>query len=122
MISLTENAAAKLRELLAEESDPTLGLRLYVVQGGCHGYQYGMGFDKDRATDDQVFEHHGVQVLVDPLALRLMKGAEIDYVKTVTGEGFRVSNPNAVTTCGCGHSFETADDAGQPDPCDEVTN
>ncbi len=81
-----------------------------------------MGFDRERAEDDAEIQQHGVRVLMDPLALRLMRGAQIEFVRSPTGEGFRVTNPNAVATCGCGHSFETAEDAGAAEPCDEATN
>ena len=117
MITVTEQAAAKIRDLSAEQGDPELCLRLSVDKGGCEGYSYGMALDRGPAEDDQVVEAHGVRVLLDPLAARVLAGVQIDYVSSVMGQGFTVRNPNAVSTCGCGHSFKTADDAGAPDPC-----
>lgn len=117
MITVTEQAAAKIRDLSAEQGDPELCLRLSVDKGGCEGYSYGMALDRGPAEDDQVVEAHGVRVLLDPLAARVLAGAQVDYVNTVMGQGFAVRNPNAVSTCGCGHSFKTADDAWAPDPC-----
>jgi len=76
-----------------------------------------MALDRAPAEDDQVVEAHGVRVLLDPLAARVLAGVQVGYVNSVMGQGFTVSNPNAVSTCGCGHSFKTADDAGAPDPC-----
>jgi iron-sulfur cluster assembly protein len=117
MITVTEQAAAKIRDLLAEQGAPELCLRISVDEGGCEGYSYGMAFDQGPAEGDRVIESHGVRVLVDPLATRLLDGAQVDYVTTVIGQGFTVRNPNAVSTCGCGHSFKTADNAGAADPC-----
>ncbi|KRT75967.1 MAG: iron-sulfur cluster assembly accessory protein, iron-sulfur cluster assembly protein [Armatimonadetes bacterium CSP1-3] len=117
MITVTEQAAAKIRDLFAEQGDAELCLRLSVDKGGCEGYSYGMALDRAPAEDDQVVEAHGVRVLLDPLAARVLAGVQVGYVNSVMGQGFTVSNPNAVSTCGCGHSFKTADDAGAPDPC-----
>ena len=117
MITVTEQAAAKIRDLFAEQGDAELCLRLSVDKGGCEGYSYGMALDRAPAEDDQVVEAHGVRVLLDPLAARVLAGVQVGYVNSVIGQGFTVSNPNAVSTCGCGHSFKTADDAGAPDPC-----
>ncbi len=122
MITITSEAASKLSELVKQQEDPETRLRLFVTKGGCHGFSYGMAFDRERREGDEVVAHDGVEVLVDPLTSRVMAGAQIDYVRSVTGqEGFAVRNPNAVETCGCGHSFRTADDAGEPDPCEETT-
>ena len=117
MITVTEQAAAKIRDLFTEQGDAELCLRLSVDKGGCEGYSYGMALDRAPAEDDQVVEAHGVRVLLDPLAARVLAGVQVGYVNSVMGQGFTVSNPNAVSTCGCGHSFKTADDAGAPDPC-----
>jgi iron-sulfur cluster assembly protein len=119
MITITPQAATKLTELLKQQDDPETRLRLFITKGGCHGFSYGMTFDRERRTDDQVIAKDGVEVLVDPMSSRVLAGAQIDYVRSVAGEGFQVRNPNAVETCGCGHSFRTQDDAGEPDPCDE---
>ena len=78
-----------------------------------------MALDKELREGDQIVDQHGVRVLVDGLAARLLRGAQIDYARSVMGEGFALRNPNAVSTCGCGHSFTTAEDPGQADPCDD---
>lgn len=117
-ISITEEAAVKVKDLLAGEHEGT-HLRLFVMKGGCSGYSYGMTLDTELREGDQVVEQSGVSVLVDPLAARLLRGAQIDYTRSVMGEGFMVRNPNAVSTCGCGHSFTTAEDPGEADPCDD---
>lgn len=117
MIPVTEQAGAKIRDLLAEQEDAELCLRIFVDKGGCEAYSYGMAFDQGPAEGDRVIEAHGVRVLLDSLAARLLDGAQVDPVNTVTGQGFAVRNPNAVSTCGCGHSFKTANDAGAADPC-----
>lgn len=118
VVSLTAEAAAKVKELLAQEPEG-MHLRVFVTRGGCSGYTYGMTLDSERSEGDQVVDQHGVRLLVDGLAARLLRGAQIDYTKSVMGEGFTLRNPNAVSTCGCGHSFTTADDPGAADPCDE---
>jgi iron-sulfur cluster assembly protein len=120
MITITAQAAEKLADLLRQQEDPQTRLRLFVTRGGCHGFSYGMAFDSERRDGDQVVAQNGVEVLLDALTSRVMAGAQVDYVKTLTGEGFTVRNPNAVETCGCGHSFRTADDEGEPDPCDQA--
>jgi len=119
MITLTGQAVAKLKEMLAEQSDPNLYLRVFITRGGCDGYSYGMTFDNAPDAADQVVEQGGVRVLVDRASSPLLAGAEIDYVTSVTATGFAIRNPNAVSTCGCGHSFHTREDAGAPDPCGE---
>lgn len=119
MITITSQAAVKLAELLKQQDDPSTRLRLFITRGGCHGFSYGMAFDRERRADDEIITQGGVEVLVDPTSSRILAGAQIDYVRSVTGEGFQVRNPNAVETCGCGHSFRTQDEAGEPDPCEE---
>ena len=107
MINVTATAAEKISELLTEEQKPGAGLRVFVQGGGCSGFQYGLMIDEgegDTATD-QVFEVHGVRVLVDPISLRYLKGAEVDFVDNNMGGGFTIKNPNAKSTCGCGSSF-----------------
>jgi len=122
MITITDQAASKLRELLDTQEQPNLYLRLFIQPGGCEGFSYGMGFDAERHDDDQIFERAGVKVLVDAHSLRYLSGAQIDYAKSTFGEGFTVRNPNAVSTCGCGHSFRTHDDAGRAEPCEEASS
>jgi iron-sulfur cluster assembly protein len=119
MITLTDEAVRKVKELLAEQDDPNLCLRVFITKGGCDGFSYGMTFDADTDAEDQVIDRGGVKVLVDKLSSQLLEGAEIDYVTSVTASGFAIRNPNAVSTCGCGHSFKTRDDAGEAQPCGE---
>jgi iron-sulfur cluster assembly accessory protein len=107
MINVTETAAEKISALLVEEEKPGAGLRVFVQGGGCSGFQYGLMIDEGEgdAGTDQVFEVHGVRLLVDPISLRYLKGAEVDFVDNNMGGGFTIKNPNAKSTCGCGSSF-----------------
>ncbi len=95
----------KVRELVAEEGNPELKLRVYISGGGCSGFQYGFTFDEARAEDDLALDKDGVTLLVDPLSLQYLAGAEIDYSESLSGAQFVIRNPNAKTTCGCGSSF-----------------
>ncbi|WP_367026132.1 iron-sulfur cluster insertion protein ErpA [Methylococcus sp. ANG] len=104
-IQFTDSAANRVSELLAEEGDQNLKLRVYVTGGGCSGFQYGFTFDEVVNEDDTVVEKNGVSVLVDPMSLQYLQGAEIDYTENVSGSQFVIRNPNATTTCGCGSSF-----------------
>jgi len=101
----TDSAAAKVKDLLAEEGNPDLKLRVFVQGGGCSGFQYGFTFDEDVADDDTTLEKDGVQLLVDPMSFQYLVGAEIDYKEDLEGAQFVIRNPNATTTCGCGSSF-----------------
>ena len=101
----TDAAAGKVRELIAEEGNPELKLRVYISGGGCSGFQYGFTFDEARAEDDFAVDKDGVTLLVDPLSLQYLAGAEIDYSESLSGAQFVIRNPNAKTTCGCGSSF-----------------
>lgn len=101
----TAAAASKVSELIVEEGNPGLKLRVYISGGGCSGFQYGFTFDEERAEDDYAVEKDGVLLLVDPLSLQYLGGAEIDYAESLTGAQFIIRNPNAKTTCGCGSSF-----------------
>jgi iron-sulfur cluster assembly protein len=121
MINISEQAAGKLKELLTTQEQPDLYLRLFITQGGCEGFSYGMGFDAERRDDDQMIERGGVRMLVDPASYQILNGAQVDYLKSQLGEGFTIRNPNAVSTCGCGHSFKTRHDAGKAEPCVEDT-
>lgn len=116
MMNLTPAAAEKVRELLDQEGDPALGLRIFVAGGGCSGMQYGMTLDETQ-DGDVVVELQGIRVLVDEMSAGYIQGSEVDYVDSLMGAGFTVNNPNAVSTCGCGHSFKTAGDAGAPRSC-----
>jgi len=101
----TDSAAAKVKQLLDEEGNPNLKLRVFVQGGGCSGFQYGFTFDEDTAEDDTTLEKDGVQLLVDPMSFQYLVGAEIDYKEDLEGAQFVIRNPNATTTCGCGSSF-----------------
>ncbi|HRQ63864.1 MAG TPA: iron-sulfur cluster insertion protein ErpA [Xanthomonadaceae bacterium] len=104
-LTVSPAAAAKVRALVAEEGNPGLMLRVYISGGGCSGFQYGFAFEEAREEDDLSLDQEGVTVLVDPLSLQYLAGAEIDYQESLTGAQFVVRNPNARTTCGCGSSF-----------------
>ena len=101
----TDAAAHKVRELIVEENNPNLKLRVYISGGGCSGFQYGFTFDENRAEDDLAVDKDGVTLVVDPLSLQYLMGAEIDYTENLQGARFVIRNPNAKTTCGCGSSF-----------------
>jgi iron-sulfur cluster assembly accessory protein len=117
IVSLTDAAAIKLAELTKDEPNPEIGLRVYVYSGGCSGYRYGMMLEDQPTSDDNVLSANGVRVYIDNNSVPLIQGSEIDYVDTLMGAGFTVNNPNAVSGCGCGSSFRTADDAGQARSC-----
>ncbi len=105
---LTNLAAAKVRSILTERNLPNHGLRVFVSGGGCSGMQYGMAIEGQPREFDTVVETDGVKLYVDPTSMNYLFGATIDYVDNLMGGGFRVDNPNAVSSCGCGHSFRTA--------------
>ena len=107
MINVSETAASKINELLAEEGKTGSGLRVFVQGGGCSGFQYGLMIDEGEgdATTDAVIESNGVKLLVDPISARYLTGAEVDFIDNITGGGFTIKNPNAKSTCGCGSSF-----------------
>ena len=117
VVSLTDAAAMKLRELTAEEANPQIGLRVYVYSGGCSGFRYGMMLEDAPTDEDRVLQANGVRVYVDGKSVDLLQGSQIDYVDTLMGAGFTVNNPNAVAACGCGSSFRTADDSGSARSC-----
>src|SRR4029453_46790 len=100
-----EGAATKIKQLMAEEEDVNV-LRVAIQGGGCSGFQYGLGFDRGAVEGDHEIEAHGVQVVVDPFSAPSLEGAEIDYVDSIQAAGFAINNPNASSSCGCGHSFQ----------------
>ena len=104
-ILFTDAAARKVQELILEEGNPDLKLRVYISGGGCSGFQYGFSFDEERSDDDIAVENDGVTLLVDPLSFQYLMGAEVDYTESLQGAQFVIRNPNASTTCGCGSSF-----------------
>jgi iron-sulfur cluster assembly protein len=116
ILSITPTAAEKVRELLEQENDASLALRIFVAGGGCSGLQYGMTLDEKQDGDTTV-EQSGIKVLVDEMSLGYINGSQIDYVDSLMGAGFTVNNPNAVSSCGCGHSFKTADGGGEASSC-----
>jgi iron-sulfur cluster insertion protein len=101
----TESAANKVKQLIDEEGNPDLKLRVFVSGGGCSGFQYGFTFDEIVNEDDTVMEKNGVHLLIDPMSFQYLVGAEIDYQESVEGAQFVIKNPNATSTCGCGSSF-----------------
>jgi iron-sulfur cluster assembly protein len=117
MISLTATAVEQLKQLIEKQGDEKTALRVFVSPGGCSGFQYGMALDTETQEGDEVLEQDGIRVYVDEYSVNYLDGAEIDYVDGLMGAGFTVYNPNAVSTCGCGHSFQTADHAGQAQQC-----
>lgn len=106
-ITVTESAAEAIKNMIAERSLTDHALRVYVSGGGCSGYQYGMALEGEPRPSDFITEMHGVKVVVDDVSLAYLKGAHIDYVSDVMGSGFKIENPNATSSCGCGHSFQT---------------
>jgi iron-sulfur cluster assembly protein len=115
-ITMTTAAANKVQELLAQENDPALGLRVFVAGGGCSGLQYGMTLDEEQEGDTVILVQ-GFKVMADEMSIGYIVGSEVDYVDSLMGAGFTVNNPNAVSSCGCGHSFKTADGGGEARGC-----
>ncbi len=109
VLTVTPQAVSKIKELQAARSLENHALRVFVAGGGCSGLQYGMAFEENPESSDTVVEVDGVRLLVDPTSLLYLQGANIDFVDDVFSGGFRIDNPNAVSSCGCGHSFRTAD-------------
>ena len=117
LVALSEAAASKLTELTAAENNPAIGLRVYVYSGGCSGFRYGMMLEDQPTPEDLTIVSRGINVYVDQQSTQYLGGAEIDYLDTLMGAGFTVNNPNAVSGCGCGSSFRTAESAGSPGGC-----
>jgi iron-sulfur cluster assembly protein len=117
ILSLTEKAATKIKELMAEEpAGEAEVLRVAIQGGGCSGFQYGLGFDRGSQEGDLDFEQHGVQVVVDPFSAPYLQGATIDFLDGLQESGFKIDNPNATSACGCGHSFQVEDEQAGADP------
>lgn len=109
-ITLTQKAIFELKELMAAEGKDTSALRVWVAGGGCSGLQYGMALDDDAPdASDVVFDHDGIKIYVDPMSLNYMDGSSVDFVEDPRGGGFKIENPNATSSCGCGSSFKTED-------------
>ncbi len=117
MITVTDKAAQKAKSILAERGVESGALRVFVVGGGCSGYQYGMAIARNVEEGDIVIEAEGIKVLVDAESAPLLEGAEVDYVEDLMKSGFTIFNPNAVKSCACGSSFQTADASGTPRAC-----
>ena len=114
IVSLTPAAAAKISALLAGEEDVSV-LRVAIEGGGCSGFQYGLGFDRGAQEGDHEFECEGVTVVVDPFSAPYLAGATVDYLETIKESGFKIDNPNAVSSCGCGQSFQVEEGAEPAD-------
>ena len=116
LLSLTPLAAAKIKELMTEEPDAgTLVLRVAIQGGGCSGFQYGLGFDAGAAEGDIELQLEGIPVVVDPFSAPYLRGASIDFLNTISESGFKIDNPNAVSSCGCGHSFQVEEGEELPE-------
>ena len=111
-ILITEGAASVVQNLLVQKSVPNHGLRVFVSGGGCSGMQYGMALEAEARPYDHVIEQHGIKLFVDPTSMMYLSNATIDYEDNLMGGGFRIDNPQAVSTCGCGHSFKTSSHSG----------
>ncbi len=114
-VTLLPAAASKIRALLTERNLPDHALRVFVAGGGCSGMQYGMALEREAGEFDHVIEQGGIKVVIDATSMMYLAGATIDYVDNLMGGGFRIENPNAVSTCGCGHSFRTTSSGGASD-------
>ncbi|MBP1154369.1 MULTISPECIES: iron-sulfur cluster insertion protein ErpA [unclassified Paenibacillus] len=119
MITISESACDKIKEMLAAEEASNLFLRIGVKAGGCSGFSYGMGFDDNQEQDDTVLDIHGLKVVVDQESAKYLYGVEIDFQDAGMGGGFTIQNPNAVASCGCGSSFKVKDEEGTPEKCDD---
>jgi len=117
VVTLTPVASAKVRELLEDEGNPELALRVYVAGGGCSGLQYGMALDDSMLEGDTLVQYDDIRVLIDAESIGFLEGSEIDYMDSLMGAGFQVNNPNAASSCSCGHSFRTAEDSGAARSC-----
>ena len=112
MVTVTEKAASKIKELMAEEQEGDVSvLRVAIQGGGCSGFQYALGFDRGPQDGDNEIEMHGVRVVIDPFSAPYLTGSEIDFVDALMGAGFAINNPNVTAACGCGSSFQAKDEA-----------
>jgi iron-sulfur cluster assembly protein len=117
LVSLTPTAAEKIRELMAEDpAGESSVLRVAIQGGGCSGFQYGLGFDSGPVEDDETLELHGVTVVIDPYSVPYLKGATIDFLNGLEESGFKIDNPNASASCGCGHSFTVEEGGAEAAP------
>jgi iron-sulfur cluster assembly accessory protein len=105
MFTVTEMAAKEIQALISKYNNPSLGLRVKVLAGGCSGYSYDLAFDDQVQENDMIFESYGVKVMIDDRSIKVLEGTQLDFVDTMLGRGFTFTNPNAKSTCGCGTSF-----------------
>jgi iron-sulfur cluster assembly protein len=117
MITISTEASAKIKELLEQQNNEKLFLRVGVVEGGCSGFNYSMGIDDEFKANDEAMQVEGIKMVVDEYSKRFLNGVIIDYKQSDMGGGFTIDNPNASATCGCGSSFRTATEAGKPADC-----
>jgi iron-sulfur cluster assembly protein len=113
IVQLTDGAIKMVKDLLEQKDVPDHGLRVFVSGGGCSGMQYGMALEAEPGPFDNVVEQGGIKVFIDPTSMMYLEGCTIDYVDSLMGGGFHIDNPNAVSTCGCGHSFKTGNQGAQ---------
>jgi iron-sulfur cluster assembly protein len=116
-IVLTDDAATQVKTLMEKQGRTDLALRLFVTQGGCSGFSYGMALDPNTRPDDAVVEKDGVRLIVDAFSQKYLNGVEVGFSNNLMGGGFTIKNPNAASSCGCGHSFRTKEEDGQPKRC-----
>lgn len=109
IVTLTPLAIERVKDFMSKDEEKANGLRIFVMPGGCSGYQYGMVLEKNAKSDDISWAEDGINVYIDNQSARVLEGAKIDFVETVQGAGFKIDNPNAVSSCGCGNSFDTAE-------------
>lgn len=117
MITVTEQAAYQIKDMLKDAEEGERYVRLAVHGGGCSGLSYGLGFEREPNEDDTVLEFFGVEFIIDKESAPIVKGIKIDYKQSMLGGGFTIDNPNAIASCGCGSSFRTATNAGKPEEC-----
>src|SRR5919202_3994641 len=116
MVTVTESAAMKIKQLMAEEPEGDVGvLRIAIEGGGCSGFQYALGFDRGPQDGDNEISMHGVTVVIDPFSAPYLRGSEIDFVDALMGAGFAINNPNVQAACGCGSSFQAKEGVGEGD-------
>jgi iron-sulfur cluster assembly protein len=117
LITMSDVAIQQLTKLVAQQENPELALRVFVYPGGCSGMSYGMAFEEEFAEDDMFIKYGDIRLVVDENSAHYLKGAQIDFEDSLMGGGFRIFNPNAVRSCGCGHSFDTGEDASNARAC-----
>jgi iron-sulfur cluster assembly protein len=117
IITITEEAALQIKDMMKENEEENAFLRVGVKGGGCSGLSYGMGFAHEVEEGDSEFEQHGIKILIDKESTLILKGTVIGYKQSLMGGGFTIDNPNAIASCGCGSSFKTATNAGNPEEC-----